>query len=66
MKTLVLIQHRTSKRFLAPLPSPESTGVHEVLAPVNAAHYASRELAERERDLLAEFKDTYEVVEVTL
>jgi len=66
MMRRIVIQHRTSKRFLAPLPSPESTGIHEVKEPVNAAHYVTEELAEGDRALLGEFKDAYAVVTVEI
>lgn len=56
------IQHRTTKRYLAVAPSAQSTGIHEVIAPVNAARFTDRQHADRELDALGEFKGAYVVV----
>lgn len=66
MPQTIMLQHRTSKRYLAANPSLEPTGLHEVTAPINAAHYATDALAEGARARLGEFQDTYAVVTVDL
>lgn len=61
-----VIQHRTTKRYLAANPSKESAGLHEVVAPINAVHFGNEQLADHAHDAIGEFKDTYVVVPVNI
>lgn len=62
----LVLQHRTSRRYLAASPSAESTGLHEVTEYRNAAHHTDTAAAECARAALGEFADTYAVVPVEM
>jgi hypothetical protein len=65
-KRTFVVQHRTSKRYLACSPSlgAELVPYVEALTLADAASWSTRAKAEWEREALGEFKNSWETVEV--